>query len=403
LYQINLKHKNHLENKNKMINIKHPAVIEISKSALKNNIAFMRKFFGGKTRISSVVKANAYGHGIEIFVPIAEEFGIDHFSVFSAHEAARIKEVCSRESRIMIMGWIDPSDLEWVISNGIEFYIFDSLRLREAAQIASTLGVKAKIHIELETGLNRTGFSEQELKDISTFIRQNSLHLEIKGLCTHYAGAESIANYYRIQRQIKKFDHLSTLLFREGVEAETRHTACSAAALSYPRTRMDMVRVGILQYGFWPTRETFIQYIGHRARKNDPLRRVLSWKSQVMTLKDIPAGEFISYGTAYLAQDNTRIAVIPVGYSSGFSRSLSNQGRVLIQGSRVAVIGLVNMNMLLADVTSVPGVMPGDEVTLIGRQQEAEITVASFGDFNKQLNYELLARLPNSIPRVIVD
>jgi alanine racemase len=383
--------------------IKNPAVIELSKSALENNLRFMRKSFGSKTRISSVVKANAYGHGIEVFIPLAESFGIDHFSVFSAHEAARVMKNCKPETDIMIMGWIDVSDLEWVISKGIEFYVFDKVRLQEAARIAAKLDMKAKIHIELETGLNRTGFNESELKELSPFIRQHIQHFDIKGLCTHYAGAESIANYYRIQRQIKKFDQLSTMLFREGIEAEIRHTACSAAALSYPRTRMDMVRVGIMQYGFWPTRETFIQYIGHRKRKSDPLKRILTWKSQVMTIKDIAAGEFISYGTAYLAQEDTRIAVVPVGYSSGFSRSLSNQGRVLINGNRVPVIGLVNMNMLLADVTLLSDIKQGDEVTLIGRQQDAEITVVSFGDFNKQLNYELLARLPNSIPRVVVD
>jgi len=385
------------------VQTKHPAIIELSKSALENNISFMRRCFGTKTRLSSVVKANAYGHGIETFVPLAEACGIDHFSVFSAHEAEKINQVCCAESNIMIMGWIDPADLEWVIKSGIEFYVFDAWRLHEAARIAADIEMKAKIHIEIETGLNRTGFTEQELKELSPFIRQHFSELEIKGLCTHYAGAESIANYYRIQRQMKKFDQLSTMLLREGIEAEMRHTACSAAALSYPRTRMDMIRAGIMQYGFWPTRETFIQYTSRRKRKNDPLRRVLSWKSQVMTLKDISAGEFISYGTAYLAQEDTRIAVIPVGYSSGFSRSLSNQGRVLINGSLTPVIGLVNMNMLLADVTLLPGVKPGDEVTLIGRQQDAEITVASFGDFNKQLNYELLARLPKSIPRVVVD
>ena len=385
------------------MNTKHPAIIQLSKSALENNIAFMRSSFGAKTRISSVVKANAYGHGIETFVPLSEACGIDHFSVFSAHEAERVRQVCCTQTDIMIMGWIDPSDLEWVIKSEIEFYVFDTGRLQEAARIAAELGAKAKIHIELETGLNRTGFSDLELKEISPFIRQHLHVLQIKGLCTHYAGAESIANYYRVQRQIKKFDQMSRMLFREGIEAETRHTACSAAAFSYPRTRMDMVRAGIMQYGFWPTRETFIQYIGRRKRKSDPLQRILSWKSQVMTLKDIAAGEFISYGTAYLAQEETRIAVIPVGYSSGFSRSLSNQGRVLINGNRVPVIGLVNMNMLLADVTLLPEVKPGDEVTLIGRQQDAVITVASFGDFNKQLNYELLARLPKSIPRVVVD
>jgi alanine racemase len=167
---------------------------------------------------------------------------------------------------------------------------------------------------------------------------------------------------------------------------------------------MDMVRIGIAQYGFWPSIETFIQYVhGKKEERYDPLDRVISWKSRIMSIKTVNEGEFISYGTTYLAQEEKVIAVIPVGYSHGFSRMLSNQGRVLIGGQRVGIIGMVNMNMMIADVTAVPDVSVGDEVVIIGKQDNLEITVASFSEISNQVNYELLVRLPERTDRKIVD
>jgi alanine racemase len=234
-------------------------------------------------------------------------------------------------------------------------------------------------------------------------IRANESYFRVRGLCTHYAGAESIANHVRVQKQIKKYNRIYKWITNRGIHPELRHTACSAAAITYPRTRMDMVRIGILQYGFWPSPETFIHFVHKRMEKSEVLKRVLSWKSQVMSIKKVKPGEFVSYGTYYMAQEDKTIAIVPVGYSHGYSRSLSNQGRVLIDGHRVPVIGIVNMNMLIADVTQVPDVKKGDEVVLIGDQDGVTITLASFADFNNQLNYELLARLPLDIPRQIIN
>ena len=251
--------------------------------------------------------------------------------------------------------------------------------------------------------MNRTGLIQKDLKKAVDLIKNNSALFIVKGLCTHFAGAESIANHVRIQKQIKKYNQIYKWIINQGIVPEIRHTACSAAAISYPRTRMDMVRIGIWQYGFWPTLETYIQYISKQMDKTDPLQRVISWKSQVMSIKKVKTGEFVSYGTAYLANEDKIIAIIPVGYSHGYSRSLSNMGRVLIGGQRAAVIGVVNMNMLIVDVTNIPDVKRGNEVVLIGNQNGLEISLASFADFNNQLNYELLARLPINILRKVVN
>jgi len=379
-----------------------PSVIEIDRSALIHNLNFIQNYLGKDVKISSVVKANAYGHGIEQFVPVAEEAGINHFSVFSADEAQRVFKVKSPQSSVMIMGWVSDTGLEWVIKNEIEFYIFELSKLEKACRVAKETAKKALIHIEVETGMNRTGLDQKQLQKVVDFIKANQEYFVVKGLCTHYAGAESIANHVRVQKQLRKFNQIYKWLINHGIVPEIRHTACSAAAVTYPRTRMDMVRIGILQYGYWPTKETFIQYISKQMDKTDPLKRVISWKSNIMAVKKIKTGEFVSYGTAYLANEDKTIAVVPVGYSHGYSRSLSNQGRVLIGGQRAPVIGVVNMNMLITDITNIPGIKLGDEVILIGEQGDTSITLASFADFNNQMNYELLARLPINIPRKVI-
>lgn len=381
----------------------YTSYIEISKSALQHNLNFLKKHIHKDVQVSSVVKGNAYGHGIEFYIPLAESCGMNHFSVFSADEAYRVLKASINKNTIMIMGLVEDDQLAWAIENEIEFYVFEFDRLEKATELAKQMKKKAIIHIELETGMNRTGFDQKDIGKITQFITKNSAYINFKGLCTHYAGAESITNYYRIKKQQKSFQKSIQKFSDKNVIPKQIHTACSAAALRYPKSQMDMVRLGIVQYGFFPNKEIYIEYLTKKKITEDPLRRLISWKSKVMDVKTVKAGEFVGYGTSYLANSNIKIATIPVGYSHGFSRSLSNQGRVLIHGQRVSVIGIVNMNMITVDVTKIEHVKKGDEVVLIGKQGDLEISVSSFSEFSDQVNYELLTRLPQKIPRFIVD
>jgi len=350
------------------------------------------------------VKGNAYGHSIEAFVPLVEACDGDHFSVFSADEAYRVTQVSNGNSDIMIMGMIPKEAMEWVIINNISFFVFDLKRLTFAIETATRLKKAARVHIELETGMNRTGFAEQELEQVAILLKNNSKHLIFEGICTHYAGAESITNYYRVEQQKKNFKLLSKRLKQLSQRRpKTIHTACSAALIRHPKTQMDLVRIGILQYGFWPSLETFIELSSKTGIKTSPLERVITWKSEVMSIKEVKTGEFVGYGTLYLANTDIRIATIPVGYSHGFARGLSNQGRVLLHGQRIPVIGVVNMNAIVVDISNLENVQVGDEVVLIGKQGENVISVASFSDFSNQVNYELLTRLPEHLPRIIVE
>jgi len=382
--------------------------IELSRRSLKKNIRFIRQKMKPGVVLSAVVKSNAYGHGIEAFVPLAEECGVSHFSVFGASEALRVHSSISRDSEIMIMGYVDEEAMEWCISNSVSFYVFDMGRLQTAVKTSKRLGVPARIHMELETGMNRTGFNGGSLQQAVDLVLREQEHIIVDGVCTHFAGAESIANYKRIQDQIAAFESTCNELKRAGVRIGKRHCASSAAAFNYPDTQMDMVRIGIALYGFWPNKETEMQHIlnsGHdqKSRYVDPLKRVLRWNSWVMSVKDVPQGEFVGYGTSYLTTRRQKIASVPVGYYHGFRRSLSNLGRVLIHGRRADVVGTINMNMLLVNVSEIPDVKPGDEVVIIGKQNNAQITVASFSDLSNLLNYEALVRLPEDIPRLVVD
>ncbi|MEQ8713525.1 MAG: alanine racemase [Cyclobacteriaceae bacterium] len=380
-----------------------PSYIELDKGALKNNYRFIHSLLAKGVRMSSVVKGNAYGHGIAEFVPLAESLGISHFSVHSADEAKRVLDAKQKDAtEVMIMGYIDDDNLEWAVSNGISFFVFEYDRLLKAAEAAETLGKRAKVHIELETGMNRTGFQQEDLDLLISLIKGNLSFITFEGLCTHFAGAESVSNLSRVQAQARAFNQMADYIESHGLKPQIKHTCCSAATLRLPEMHFDLVRIGILQYGFWPTKETFIGYIIDNKNNDDPLKRALSWKSRVMTTKTVKMGEFIGYGTTYLAQRDMKIAVVPIGYSHGFSRSLSNQGRVLIHGYRLSVIGMVNMNNMAVDITEVPHVSKGDTVTLIGYDGELEVSVASFAELSDQLNYELLTRLPFSIPRKVI-
>lgn len=350
-----------------------------------------------------VVKGNAYGHGYDHFVPLLCELGIDHFSVFSAQEAFELSKFIDAKSSIMIMGDTPLEALDWIVDNGIEIFVFNIERLKNLIKVSRRLKKKAHIHLEFETGMKRTGLEPEYIEETVKILKANEDCFEFKGLCTHLAGAESITNYLRIKDQIKNFKAVINSFKEAGLNAKYNHCACSAAAVRYPTTRMDLVRVGILTYGLWPSQEILIDHMKNKEDFFNPLRRVMKWKSSVMAIKEVNRGDYIGYGTSFQAPRKMRLAVIPVGYETGFSRSLSNKGSVLINGEFAYIVGTVNMNAVTVNITHIPNVKIEDEVVLIGSQGENEITVSAFSDLGEQLNYELLTRLPGDIPREIVE
>ncbi|MEX0681556.1 MAG: alanine racemase [Balneolales bacterium] len=383
--------------------VKHSSRIELSQSALNNNFRFIRSKIGPEAIISSVVKANAFGHEISTFVPMAEKYGIRHFSVASGFEAFEVKSVCREDSHVMIMGILYPDDMEWVIENEIEFFVFDYHRVTRAREVAEKTGKKAIIHIEVETGGNRTGMGEKEMLKAVSYMKKHARHFQFEGFCTHFAGIENLANQFRIVKQRKRFEEMYRKVKKTGYLPRLRHTACSAAALGFPDTVMDLVRIGTAQYGMWPSPDIYNMHLMQTGKvKDNSLKRILTWKTDIMHIKSIKKDEFVGYGTSFQAPKDMRIAVLPLGYSNGYPRSLSNNGHVLIHGKRAPVVGLINMNVFMVDVSHIPGAVVRDDVVLVGRQKNNTISIKSFSEFTDAINNELVSRLPKAIPRMAV-
>ena len=376
------------------------SIIKLSKANIENNWNFLRQLYP-EQRISAVVKGNAYGHDIEAYVPVLCELGVDHFSVFNAHEAYRVLEAVSPQAEIMIMGHIPDDDMRWAIEQEIQFYVFNLERLNKALYLSKELKRKAKIHLEIETGMYRTGLTISELDDALEIIKNNRDYLHFSGICTHLAGAENLSNLLRIAPQKERFHQALKRIDSHKVRPDLRHVCCSAAALRYPEMHFDLLRIGIMQYGFWPNTETYVEFASKNHLSTSPLKRVMSWETEVMALKSVPADAYVGYGQSYYTQDEMKLAIVPIGYAYGFARELSNAGKALIRGREVPVIGTINMNCLTLDVSALPKVNIGDLVTLVGHNGDREISVASFSELSNVLNYEMLTRLPEHIPREV--
>jgi alanine racemase len=375
----------------------------LSQSSLTSNITYIRKKVGKEVKISSVIKANAYGHGIHQFVKMAEKAGINHFAVASAFEAEEVAEAKSAKSDIMIMGILYKEDIPWAVHNDIEFYVFNYERLITACDVAKKVGKRAKIHLEVETGANRTGLTASDFSKSITYLKRNKAHLEFTGLCTHFGGAESLANQFKIEAQHKRYKAFLKECKTKQFMPKYRHIACSAAALAFPETVYDMVRIGVAQYGFWRSPDIYFLNANENGKvPSSSLKRLFTWKTDVMDVRRVDAGEFIGYGTSYQAIRNMTIAVMPLGYSNGYPRAQSNRGYVLIKGKKAPIVGLINMNLFMVDVSHIKDVDVGEEVVLVGRQKNSTINISSFTNVTQLLNNEMLSRLPAAIPREII-
>ncbi len=379
-----------------------PSVIHIDRSAYANNLAFLRDRLQG-ARMCSVVKGNAYGHGLSCFVPMAMDAGVDYFAVYSADEAHTLVSSVQEMPDIFIMGMVEGDALEWAIANGVECCIHDLDRLDKALTLAKRTGKKARIHVEVETGMNRTGFDPAQVPMVIDRLKRHADRYELVGLFTHFAGAESRSNDERVLAQIGRFASVRKHFEAAGLKARYAHQACSAGLMNFPDTVDGMARIGIMQYGFWSNQESWFRYSEANKVMDDPLRRVIAWSSRVMAITQVSFGQYIGYGSSSEAHRDMVLAVVPVGYAHGFDRGLSNTGKVLVHGQHAPVIGIVNMNAISIDVTDIEGVEKGDEVVLIGEQGEHRISVSSFSEMSEQLNYEMLTRLPRDIPRILVD
>jgi alanine racemase len=373
--------------------------IEIDRSALKNNIQQFRFLIGDSRKMTVVVKSNAYGHGLLEISRLASEFGADWLGVNSLEEARAIRG-SGIDLPIILLGYVPLTDLEEAVENDLRQTVYNMETIEELAKITSTLKKNVYLHIKTETGVYRQGIKGEDLLPFVKRIREYP-YLRIEGLSMHFANIEDTTDHSYAQRQLEKFMEYVDLLGQNDINIPVKHVACSAAAILFPETFFDMVRVGIGIYGLWPSKETYLSCI-QEEREPVNIKPVLTWKTRVVQIKDVPDGAFIGYGCTYKTTRPTKLAVLPVGYYDGYDRHLSNASYVLIAGKRAPLRGRVAMNFITVDVTDIPDVCLEDEVVLLGPQDSERISAEQLASLCGTINYEIVTRINPKIPRIVV-
>jgi alanine racemase len=373
--------------------------VEIHSGALRHNVAEFRRRLGPEVKLGAVVKSNAYGHGMLEVAEVACRAGVDWLCVNGLQEAVGLRQA-GRGEPILIMGYVAQADLEEVVARALRPVVYNRETLEGLEAAAARRRRRVPLHLKVETGTNRQGATEEEIPALVERIRASEW-LELEGLTTHFANIEDTTNHAFATSQIETFQRVEETIRARWGAVPVRHAACSAAAILFTRTHLDLARIGISLYGLWPSRETYVSCL-ERGKPTLDLRPVLTWKSRIAQLKTVPEGGFVGYGCTWRATRPTRLAVLPVGYHEGFDRGLSSAAHVLVRGRRAAVRGRVCMNMTLVDVTDIPGVALEDEVVLLGRQGDEVVSAEQLAAWCGTISYEIVSRIHPALPRVVV-
>lgn len=372
--------------------------VDIDSSALEHNIQQFCNLIGFTKKIAIIVKANAYGHGILEISKLASKYGADWLGMNSLEEALFLREK-GINLPIILLGYVPLSELQKAVENNIRLTVYNQETIDKLGKITSSIKRKAYLHIKLETGTHRQGIKGEDL--LPFIMRIEKYHyLIVEGVSTHFANIEDTTDHSYAQSQLEKFNQYLKLLKKNKIEIPIKHTACSAATILFPETYFDMVRVGIGIYGLWPSKETYLSCIQNQ-REPVSLKPVLSWKTKIVQIKEVPEGVFIGYGCTYKTTRPTRLAVLPVGYYDGYDRHLSNSSYVLVKGKRAPLRGRVAMNFITVEITDIPGVKLEDEVVLLGRQGKETLTAEYLASLCGTINYEIVTRINPLIPRLV--
>lgn len=356
------------------------------------NMEQMHQNLAEGTKMIGVIKTDGYGHGA---VPIGRELErlsyVSGYAVATAEEAFILRKA-GLKKMILILGYSFPYSYEEMIRQEIRPAVFRPDSVKELAACARRIGKDVCVHVKVDTGMTRVGIRPDEsgLRFVEQLISMEGIRVE--GIFTHFARADEMDKTSASKQLARFLSFIEQIETGLGYHIPVRHCSNSAGIVELPEANLDAVRAGITLYGLWPSSEV--------SRTIVSLRPVLSLKSHVVYVKEVEAGVPISYGGTYITHDKTLVATIPVGYGDGYPRSLSGIGYVLIKGRKAPILGRVCMDQFMVDVSHIPNVEPGDEVTLIGKDKEEEITMEMLGDLSGRFNYELACDLGKRIPRV---
>ena len=376
----------------KLMRYIRPVWAEINLDNLAFNIKQIRNLVGNHVKIMAVVKSNAYGMGISGVIDTLLEQGINMFGAAILDEALFIRKR-QPEIPILVFAYTPFEYSHLLVENDITQTVYCKEQAVALSMAAKKLHKKARVHIEIDTGMGRLGFrpSKESIETISEIAQL--ANLQIEGIYTHcpYTNERNSEGYSFTQSQYEQFCHVVKSLEEKGIIIPIKHMCNSLGTVYYKQMHMDMVRAGIILYGSYPEFQDCL-----------PLKPVMSWKAKIGSVKIIGPGENVSYGRTFTTARETTVATLPLGYGDGYSRFLSNNGEVLVKGKRVPVIGTICMDQCMIDITNVPGkVQIGEEVVLLGKQGDEEITIEEIArKICGYINYEYMVLIQARVPRV---
>lgn len=368
-----------------------PTWVEIDLNAIANNTRRIKSLVGAQVQVLISLKADAYGHGALKVARTTLHNGASMLGVATLSEAVPLRGG-GIIAPILVFGYLPLWQMREAVRQDITVTLYTSESAQALSQVALALNKMVNVHVKIDTGMGRLGIRTEQVEHIVSLVREIKAlpGLVLEGLYTHFAMADT-SDKTHAYLQLERFNHVLHVLAEQGLRPPLVHASNSAATLSFPEARFDMVRPGIAIYGLDPSPEVRIPA---------EFRPALAFKTQVAQVKMVPAGECISYGCTFTTERTTRIAVLPVGYADGFRRSPNNWGSVLLHGQEAPILGRVCMDQCMIDVTDIPQTRMGDEVVLIGRQGEATLTAEQVAERLGTINYEVVAEILARVPRV---
>jgi alanine racemase len=358
--------------------------LEIDLNNLSSNIDFLRDLLLPGTKMMAVVKAEAYGHGSVEIALKASEKKIDYLGVATIAEA-KILRKAGINLPILVLGSVFPEQIHIALKYDVEITLASPENIKNTEAIAGALGKEAKVHLKIDSGMGRVGVRPEYLMKSLELLKE-AKNLNLKGVFTHFAESEN-PDFRFTAKQLKVFQECVVIIKDSGFDSQVIHAANSSATLIHPESHLDMVRVGLAMYGI-----------------GDPetpgLAPVMSLKSRIINMKEIPEGRSLGYGRSFFTARDSLIGIIPVGYADGFPRVLSNKQDVLIRGKRCPVVGNISMDQCLVDLTGLENPVVGDEVILLGKSGNEEITAREWAAKSYRIPYEVLCGFGNRLPRI---
>ena len=367
---------------------------EINLDNIAHNVKEIRRVTNKNAEIMGVVKADAYGHGVFEVTRTLLANGVSRLAVSMLDEAIQLRRE-GIEVPILVLGYTDPARSNEILEYDVTQSVYSHELAQALSKEAVRQGKKVKLHIKIDTGMSRIGFMPGYSAVKNVMEIEKLPNVIIEGLFTHFASADEKDRDYTLM-QFEKFMSICCELQRIGIHIPVKHCANSAGIIEYPEMHLDMVRPGIILYGMYPSNEV--------CKDKIDLKPAMTLKANVIMVKEIEQNTPISYGRIFTTERKSKIATIPIGYADGYSRMLSNKGRVLINGQFAPVVGRICMDQCMIDVTDIEGsIEVGDEVVLIGEQGQKNISVEDVADTIGIINYELVCIVGKRIPRAYVQ